>query len=109
VALCEAGAGPLFFMSSVLGRLAMALSGAYAATKWALEAVAETLALKVNHFGVSVTMFEPTRVGTGAPEAAGGYFTEGDAYEPLPGMVRALRSDQQQPEYVASVVADTVA
>jgi NAD(P)-dependent dehydrogenase (short-subunit alcohol dehydrogenase family) len=48
----EGGSVRLLFVSSVLGGPTLPASGAYAATKWALEALAETLALEVGHFGV---------------------------------------------------------
>ena len=51
--------GPLPFVSSILGRIAIPLSGAYAASKRALEALAETLAIETGHFGVKVTLLEP--------------------------------------------------
>jgi len=41
------GDGKLLFMSSVLGRVVLPLGSAYAATKWALEALVESLAIEV--------------------------------------------------------------
>ena len=40
------GSGQLIFVSSIQGRLVLPLIGAYAASKWALEALAETLAVE---------------------------------------------------------------
>ncbi|HEX4255136.1 MAG TPA: SDR family NAD(P)-dependent oxidoreductase, partial [Streptosporangiaceae bacterium] len=40
-----AGSGQLIFVSSIQGRLVIPLIGAYGASKWALEALAETLAI----------------------------------------------------------------
>ena len=44
------GSGQLIFMSSIQGRLVLPLIGAYAVSKWALEALAETLAVEVGSF-----------------------------------------------------------
>ena len=46
------GDGKLLFMSSVVGRIALPTGAAYAATKWALEALVESLAIEVESFGV---------------------------------------------------------
>jgi len=35
------------------------LGGAYAASKWALEALAEAIAIEAGHFGVKVTCSNP--------------------------------------------------
>src|ERR1700733_15661505 len=43
------GSGQIVFISSIQGRLALPLIGAYAASKWALEALAETLAIESGH------------------------------------------------------------
>jgi NAD(P)-dependent dehydrogenase (short-subunit alcohol dehydrogenase family) len=105
------GSGRLLFVSSVVGRLALPLSGAYAATKWALEAIAETLALETAPFGIEVGVFEPGRVGTGAPQAAPNFLTENNPYHSLlsarPGAGTSIR-DEVTPEFVAAAVADAV-
>ncbi len=41
------GDGKLLFMSSVVGRITLPTGAAYAATKWALEALVEALAIEV--------------------------------------------------------------
>ena len=46
------GDGKLMFMSSVLGRVVRPPSAAYAASKWALEALVEALAIEAAPFGV---------------------------------------------------------
>ena len=47
------GHGRLLFMSSVAGRIVLPPGAAYAATKWALEALVEALAIEVAPFGGS--------------------------------------------------------
>lgn len=79
--LREQGSGHLIQISSVAGVTAMPLGGAYAASKWGIEGLVETLAQEVAQFGVKVTIVEP-----------GGYATEGAA-----GAVHA----QVAPQYAA--------
>jgi NAD(P)-dependent dehydrogenase (short-subunit alcohol dehydrogenase family) len=59
------GRGRIVFMSSWSARVAFPFLGAYCATKWALEAIAEALALEVASFGISVVMLEPGMVSSG--------------------------------------------
>ncbi|WP_338001037.1 SDR family NAD(P)-dependent oxidoreductase [Neobacillus terrae] len=50
--LVEKGSGKIFFMSSLSGTLASPYGGPYAATKHAIEAIAHTLQLELQGFGV---------------------------------------------------------
>ena len=68
-AMRERGSGRMLFVSSVLGRITLPTRGAYAATKWALEALVETMASEVAHFGVEVALLEPGAVSSGALDA----------------------------------------
>jgi short-subunit dehydrogenase len=60
------GRGRLLFMSSISGRIAVPLSAAYAATKWALEAVVEALAIQAGPLGIEAALVEPGPVSSGA-------------------------------------------
>ena len=51
-------------VSSVAGRVAAPLNGLYAASKYALEALSESLHYEVRHFGVRVHIVEPGGVET---------------------------------------------
>src|ERR1700742_1981927 len=51
--------GRVVFVSSVGGRTVLPGNAAYAATKWALEAFAETLAIEGGGFGIHVTLGAP--------------------------------------------------
>lgn len=53
------GHGVVVNVSSVAGRVGPPLDGAYAATKHALEALSEALAVEVGRFGVRVAIVEP--------------------------------------------------
>jgi NAD(P)-dependent dehydrogenase (short-subunit alcohol dehydrogenase family) len=55
----ERGEGLLVHLSSGAGRLAFPGSGAYCSSKWALEAMAETLRYELAPFGVDSVIVEP--------------------------------------------------
>jgi NAD(P)-dependent dehydrogenase (short-subunit alcohol dehydrogenase family) len=57
-------AGRILFMSSVSGRSALPFTGAYAASKHALEAAADALRVELRPFGISVTLVEPGVIAT---------------------------------------------
>ena len=57
--LRQQGSGHILGVSSGLGIGAMPLIGFYCATKWAVEALHESLAQEVKPFGLSVTIVEP--------------------------------------------------
>ena len=57
--LRQQGGGHLVGVSSTLGHVAMPLIGLYCATKWAFEALHESLAQEVKPFGIKVTLVEP--------------------------------------------------
>jgi NAD(P)-dependent dehydrogenase (short-subunit alcohol dehydrogenase family) len=61
----ERGSGVVVNVSSVEGRVAAPLAGAYCATKHALEALSESLAFEVGHFGVRVVIVEPGYIAPG--------------------------------------------
>jgi NAD(P)-dependent dehydrogenase (short-subunit alcohol dehydrogenase family) len=89
--LRERGGGRILFLSSILGRLTIPLSGAYAASKWALEAIAETLAVEAGHFGVKVVVLEPGSVSSGALDRPRTYLADDDPYRPLAGVLAGAR------------------
>ncbi|HEU4759853.1 MAG TPA: SDR family oxidoreductase [Dehalococcoidia bacterium] len=64
-AMRKRGAGVIVNVSSVAGRVAAPLNGLYAASKYALEALTESLHYEVGHFGVRVHLIEPGGVETG--------------------------------------------
>ncbi|MDQ6820070.1 MAG: SDR family oxidoreductase [Actinomycetota bacterium] len=57
-------AGTVVNVSSVGGRVAMATYGAYAGSKFALEAVSDSLRREVGRFGLNVVVVEPGSVST---------------------------------------------
>jgi NAD(P)-dependent dehydrogenase (short-subunit alcohol dehydrogenase family) len=57
--LRKQGSGHILGVSSGLGITSMPLIGFYSATKWAVEAMHEALAMEVKPFGIRVTLVEP--------------------------------------------------
>lgn len=57
--LREQGAGHIIQVSSIGGISAFPMTGAYHASKWALEAISQSLSQEVAGFGIKVTLIEP--------------------------------------------------
>lgn len=55
----QRGSGVIVNVSSIQGRVATPLDGAYSATKYALESFSETLHYELGHFGIRVVIIEP--------------------------------------------------
>lgn len=99
------GAGKLMFMSSVVGRLVLPPGAAYAATKWALEALVEALAIEVAPHGVQAALLEPGPVSSGALDDVTTYALPDDPYaEVLVGA--GSHAGMITPEQVAVEIAD---
>jgi len=97
--------GKLMFMSSVLGRVVLPPSAAYAASKWALEALVEGLTIEVKPFGIQAALLEPATVSSGALDDVTTYTLPDDPYSAI------LRSGGPRagvitPQQVAAEVAD---
>lgn len=99
--------GRLLFVSSVAGRAVVPGSSAYSATKWALEAFAETLALELATFGIDVSLAEPGAVSSGALDDVLTYSLPDDPYAAQLTR-RGTGSEMISPERVASALADLV-
>jgi NAD(P)-dependent dehydrogenase (short-subunit alcohol dehydrogenase family) len=89
--LREQGHGHIIQMSSMLGVVTVPALGVYAASKFAVEGLCETLAKEVEEFGIRVTIVEPN-----------GYHTEFSA--------SSLAFGNALPEYnrIKSTLSDTV-
>ncbi|WP_207534858.1 SDR family NAD(P)-dependent oxidoreductase [Desertivirga arenae] len=57
--LREQGYGHILGTSSNLGHMALPILGYYCSSKWAFEAIHESLAMEVSQFGIKVTIIEP--------------------------------------------------
>ena len=98
-------AGRLLFVSSVLGRVALAGFAPYNASKWAVEALGETLALELQPFGVDVVLAEPGPTASGLLESLENYTLPGDPY----GLTNPITPEiTSTTEEVAAALADLV-
>lgn len=102
------GRGRLLFMSSVVGRIVLPPGAGYAATKWALEAIVEALAIEVAPFGIQTALLEPGAVGSGALDDVQTYTLPDDPYAGLLADLNGARSAQITTEQVAFEVAAAV-
>jgi NADP-dependent 3-hydroxy acid dehydrogenase YdfG len=102
------GGGRIVLVSSILGRLAIPLISGYAASKFALEAVAETLALETRHLGITVTTVQPGAVLTDGSVKARAWTDDDDAYAPLWALASTARSGAIPASEVAAVIGDVL-
>jgi NAD(P)-dependent dehydrogenase (short-subunit alcohol dehydrogenase family) len=65
----ERGAGTIVNVSSINGRVSSPLGGAYAASKFALEALSESLHYELGHFGIRTVLVEPGFTAPGMKES----------------------------------------
>ncbi len=97
------GHGRLLFVSSVVGRIVLPPNAAYAATKWALEALVEALAVEVAPFGLQAALLEPGAVASGALDDVTRYALPDDPYAALHAGTgpRAMLTPQQAATEIA--------
>lgn len=69
-AMRRRGEGRILNVSSVVGRVSMPMSGWYAATKHALEALSDAMRLELAPFGIRVVIIEPGPIVTEFDEVA---------------------------------------
>ena len=109
--LRQQGSGHILGVSSSLGIAAMPLIGFYCATKWAVEALHESLAQEVKGFGIKVTLLEPGAYATdfGSPRSL--KVTPGmDAYADLRKRVsgRLSSAERGDPDATAEAILKVV-
>ena len=81
--LREQGSGHIVQVSSIGGISAFMNTGAYHASKWALEGLSQSLAQEVAGFGIKVTLIEPTGYSTDWAGSSAKHATPLAAYEPV--------------------------
>jgi NAD(P)-dependent dehydrogenase (short-subunit alcohol dehydrogenase family) len=89
----ERGHGRIINMSSMGGRMALPLGGAYHGSKFALEAVSDVLRVEVAPFGVDVVLIEPGLVDTRYADTASGGLHEA-AEGPYGDLARSVGSQR---------------
>jgi NAD(P)-dependent dehydrogenase (short-subunit alcohol dehydrogenase family) len=80
--------------------------GAYAATKWALEALVEALVIEAGPLGIEAALLEPGAVSSGALDHVTTYTLPGDPYAHLRTQGGARARGMITPEEVAAGIAD---
>jgi NAD(P)-dependent dehydrogenase (short-subunit alcohol dehydrogenase family) len=65
----ERGHGVIVNISSVQGRVSSPLEGPYAASKFALEALSESLHYELGHFGIRTVIIQPGYIAPGMKDA----------------------------------------
>jgi len=111
----ERGRGRIVQMSSLAGRIGVPFQGAYAASKFALEGLSESLALELRPFGIDVVLVQPGDVRSGFGAAR--RWTEQARANPLyreraaraVGAMEEAERTGPPPERVAALVARIVA
>lgn len=101
----ERRAGTIVNLSSVVGKISLPITGIYSSTKFAIEALSESLRRELEAFGVNVALVEPGMIGTGALDAPRSFMTASDPYRSLL-RARPAREHMTSPEAVAKVIAD---
>jgi NAD(P)-dependent dehydrogenase (short-subunit alcohol dehydrogenase family) len=107
--LRKQGSGHILGVSSGLGITTLPLIGFYCATKWAVEALHESLAQEVKPFGIKVTLVEPGAYATDFGKSA----LAADAFEPYAEfrkqfLVRLAGLERGDPEATAEAVLKLV-
>jgi len=107
--LRKQGSGHILGVSSGLGITALPLIGFYCATKWAVEALHESLAQEVTPFGIKVTVVEPGAYATEFGKSA----QIADALEPYAEfrkqfLTRLANLERGDPEATAEAVLKLV-
>ncbi len=119
----DQGSGTIVNIGSMGGRLTFPGAGIYHSTKYALEAISDSLRFEVRGFGVHVVLIEPGLIVTGFGDVASGSATaaagsDGGAYGEFNRHVAKLTSDAYTgpmsklgggPETVAATVSRALA
>jgi len=107
------GSGTIVNVSSVSGKVAAPLSGFYAASKFALEAVSEAMHFEMGHFGIRTVLIEPGYFRTNISESGVSYGVDGPPYRELAEATERMtevlgRGESPGPEVVAMAIADAI-
>lgn len=105
----ERGSGCIINVTSVAGKISSSPLGAYAASKFALEAASEALAQEMKPFGVRVAMVEPGIIDT--PMAHAIEKPPPSRYRQVANLSALFRASLQHPtspQVVAEVIRDVI-
>jgi NAD(P)-dependent dehydrogenase (short-subunit alcohol dehydrogenase family) len=107
--------GLVIFVSSVVGRFVVPFTGVYVASKFALEALAESFSYELRPFGVDVALVEPGAYATNifnamiGPDDADRLASYGEVAKTIDTIGNALAQTAGQPIEVAQAIAALVA
>ena len=109
----ERGRGVIVNISSVAGRVAPPLGGFYAASKFALEALSETLHYELGHFGIRLAILEPGYIVSSFRDNASQHGIDTEPYDELHRMWTGsdetlVGGERPGPEIVGEAIADAV-
>lgn len=108
------GAGTIVNVSSMAGRVAAPLNGFYSASKFAVEALSESLHYELGHFGIRVVIIEPGNIATSFGDNAQRYGEDTAPWDELRAAwdtaseVLSGGGEAPGPELVATAIADAV-
>lgn len=111
------GSGTIVYTSSLIGRVSIPFYATYCASKWALEAVAQSYRAELARFGIDSFIVEPGALPTAfldgmlvPSDQSDDYAPETAALEPsLRGLIEWLKTHpEQSPEMVAGIVAEVI-
>ncbi len=108
----ERRSGTIVNISSVAGRIVSAGHGIYSASKYALEALSEAVAIETRRLGIRVIVIEPGFIATPILDKAGDIEIGDGPYVPHLRRMQALykhaRGGAEPPSVVAEVIADAL-
>lgn len=108
----ERGSGTIVNISSVAGRIVSAGHGIYAATKYALEALSEAVAIETRRFGIRIIVIEPGFISTPILDKGGDVEIGDGPYavhlRRMQALYRNARGGAEPPSVVAEVIADAL-
>jgi NAD(P)-dependent dehydrogenase (short-subunit alcohol dehydrogenase family) len=106
----ERGSGTIVNISSVAGRIVSAGHGIYAATKHALEALSEAVAIETRRFGIRIIVIEPGFISTPLLDKSGDVDIGDGPYavhlRRMQALYKNARGGAEPPSVVAEVIAD---
>jgi NAD(P)-dependent dehydrogenase (short-subunit alcohol dehydrogenase family) len=110
-------AGRIINLSSIRGKLVVPASGAYSATKFALEAMSDALRFELASFGIKVVLIEPASIKTHFADTARSRTREifsntNSPYRGLYQRYRQVNADMRQhesgPEAVSRIIQQAI-
>ena len=110
----ERNRGAIVNVTSVAGRVVGPLNGIYSASKFALEALTEGLAIELNHWGIRVVAIEPGYIDTAIGDNAVDFGHDVPPYDELARLWEGAQArlsgdgESQGPELVAVAIAEAL-